>query len=171
MFRKGATAVMTLLVLTACSSGDDSNGSTDGSSGTSATVQAEAADQATTKDFAAVVAEHHADWDEQVATTKANCLDPDLVPACSMGYMTLGLEAETLALDLSTARKAGEPPAEIADLLDETEQAATAVKTAAEALQAAGCADPMELACSKPRVGLKGAIGDLSGKLDAWSVY
>lgn len=166
-----AAAVLTLTTLTACSNPSP------GTDEASKQPTTGAAERATVENFAAIVAEHHADWNDQVTTTERNCLDPGLVAACSAGYITLGMQAETIRLSLNGAHKigvpayVGEPPAEIADLLAETETAAAAVKGAAAALQAAGCADPMDLKCGKQLVDLQIAIGDLSGKLDAWSVY
>jgi len=94
--------------------------------------------------------------------------------ACSAGYTTLGYQAQTIQITLSGSHRVGsptyvgEPPAKIADLLDETETAAGAVGDAADGLTAGGCSDPM--ACPALLITLTGAIDKLSGKLDAWAV-
>jgi hypothetical protein len=133
--------------------------------------------KATVEDFSSVVAEHHADWDGQVATTEANCLDPLTTIACSLGYQTLGLKAQTIWLALTAVHKPsslvykGVPPDRVADLLSETESAADAAGLAADALVAADCPDPMATDCIAEYLAVSRAVNELSRKLDAWSVY
>ena len=137
----------------------------------------ETAPQATVEDFAAVVAEHHAEWNDQVETTESDCLDPNLVVACGAGYLTLGMQGDIIRLSLSALHKPdapayiGVPPEEIKDLLAETESAGEAVSLAADDLSSAGCLDPMDAACVTQLLALEMAIDELSGKLDAWAVY
>jgi hypothetical protein len=143
-----------------------------------ATSTSDSAPTASVEDFAAVVAEHHADWDKTVTDLEALCLDPATVPACHLTYMTVSLKAETIRLALSTVHKpdapgyVGAPPEEIEDLLTETESAADAASVAANDLvEAAGCDDPFADTCIEQRFAADGAIDDLSGKLDAWTAY
>lgn len=132
---------------------------------------------ATTAQFASIIAEHKGDWDEIADRTKANCLDPATVPACVLGYMTLGIKADTIHLALTGAHEAGnptyigEPTAEIEDLLAATETAASKVNPAVASFQKAGCTDPMEPACLTQYIAMDSAVDELSRKLDAWSAY
>jgi hypothetical protein len=132
---------------------------------------------ATIEQFASIVAEHKGDWDEVADRTKANCLDPATVPACVLGYMTLGIKADTIHLVLTGAHEAGnptyigEPPAEIEDLLTATETAASKVNPAVGAFRKAGCTDPMEPACLSQYMAMDSAVDELSRKLDAWTAY
>jgi hypothetical protein len=133
---------------------------------------------AKTSDYAKVIAENHGEWTDEVTTVKRDCLDPETIPACYAGYLTIGLMGETLNLSLTALHSnrsapgyIGDPPAEIADLVQETEAAALAVQQASEALQAdTACDDPTALECGEI-VPMESTIDDLSGKLDAWSVY
>jgi len=141
------------------------------------TTTKEASPQATVQDFSSVVAEHEADWDAQVSTTEAHCLNPRTVPLCKIGYTTLGYKARTIQLSLSlvyTPRAQGYkgvPPEEIKDLLRDTETAADKASVAAEALTSASCADAMAPECAREYMAVRMAVDELSGKLDAWSVY
>lgn len=132
---------------------------------------------ASIEQFASLIAEHKGDWDDQVDTTKENCLDPATIPACVYGYMTLGLKADTMHLVLTGAHQVGnptyvgEPPAEIRDLLSDTEDTASKVNPAVGAFQQAGCADPMDNACLSEYLAMDSAVDELSRKLDAWAVY
>lgn len=135
------------------------------------------APQATVQDFTSVVAEHHADWDDQVAKTEGYCLDPRKIPLCNIGYVTLGNKAEVIRLSLSAVHNPGArvyrgvPPKQIKALLTETETAAGAVRLATKALSDAKCADPMAPECIPEYIAVGMALDELSRKLDAWSVY
>lgn len=138
---------------------------------------APSAPQATVQDFTSVVAEHHADWNAQVAKTEGYCLDPREIPLCNIGYVTLGNKAEVIRLALSALHKPsapvykGVPPEQIKALLTETETAAGAVRLATKALSDAKCEDPMAPECIPEYIAVGMALDELSRKLDAWSVY
>lgn len=166
------------LIAAGCSSrtgsgeGPNSNGIENVGAPTTTTSPAASVEQ-----FASIVAEHRGKWDDQVDTTKEDCLDPNTAVACGLGYMALGLQAETLNVVLTGVHKTGsptyvgEPPAEIKNLLNETERAAGAVNPAVEEFQQAGCIDPMDEACLTEYVAMDSAVDELSRKLDAWSAY
>jgi hypothetical protein len=174
--RTGVAAVAALLIglVPPCSAGSPRP---DGAPNAVVIPRSTAAPQATVEDFAAVVAEHHAEWDDQVETTESDCLDPALTFACGAGYLTLGMQGDIIQLSLSALHKSGtaayigEPPEEIEDLVAETEDAGAAVGDAADELDAAGCADPMASDCTTQLIALESAIDELTGKLDAWAVY
>lgn len=169
--------VALIVIATGCADTNEPSADTQPSTTRSTTPTASAAPEASVTDFTSVVAEHHADWDQQVATTEEHCLHPLTIPACMLGYRTLGLKAETIRLALTAVHKPsapvymGTPPEKIKDLLTETESAADAVALAAEAFMATGCGDPYEATCIAEHIRLDSAIGQLSRKLDAWSVY
>ena len=173
-------ALAAALLFAGCSSrteSDEPNGS-GGNAETGAAVSTTSeTPTATIEQFGSIIAEHEGDWDEQVDTTKEDCLDPATVPACVFGYMTLGLKADTIHIVLAGAHEAGnptyigEPPVEIEDLLADTEIAASKVNPAVEAFQKAGCTDPMDSACLTEYMAMDSAVDELSRKLDAWAAY
>lgn len=121
----------------------------------------------TPQDFAIVVAEHAGEWEETVGRVDADCGDPHTVVACSAGYLTLSFQAQTIDVELASV---GEPPASVAALVAETQEAAKAVASAERALsEAAGCVDPLGTNCVEEYMQLSGAIDELSRELDAWS--
>lgn len=171
-----AVAALVIGLVPACSSVDGTP-RPDSEPNAAVAPSSATAPRATVEDFAAVVAEQHAEWDDQVETTESACLDPALTFACGAGYLTLGMQGEIIQLSLSALHKSGapayigEPPEEIEDLVAETENAGAAVGAAADDLDAAGCADPMGSDCMTQLIALESAIDELSGKLDAWAVY
>lgn len=167
------------LLVVSCSSRNEAgqpDGYSDVSEARTATTTSEAP-TATIEQFGAIIAEHRGDWSKQVDKTKANCLDPATVAACGLGYMTLGMKADTIHIILTGAHEVGnptyigEPPAEIESLLADTEIAASEVNPAVEAFQQAGCVDPMDSACLTEYIAMDSAVDELSGKLDAWAAY
>jgi len=145
---------------------------------TTPTMTTDSAPQATVADFASVVAEHHADWDEAVADLESRCGDPTTIAACRVSYSIVGLKAQTIHLALTGRHKpsapvyVGVPPAAIKSLLSQTESAADTVGTATDALRdAPGCLDPLATSCLTESFAADRAIDHLSGKLDAWSAY
>lgn len=145
---------------------------------TAPTSSVESAPQATVEDFARVIAEREGEWDERVADLDSLCLDPQQVALCHMTYFTLSMQAETIGLALSTVHKptapgyVGEAPAEIEDLLSETESAASAAADASNALvEDSGCDDPFADTCIEQKFAADSAIEDLSSKIDAWALY
>jgi len=173
-----ALLVIAAALMTACSTRSGAPLSEPRHDAKAAETREESAPQASVEDFAAVVAEHHAGWDEQVEELDSLCLDPATVPACHATYFTLSMQAETIRLALSALHKPdapayiGVPPEKIADLLNDTESAAdTASIAAADVVDAAGCDDPLADTCIEQRFAADGAIEELSGKLDAWAVY
>lgn len=171
-------AVASVLTLTAGCSNADNPRSADAAPNSSSSPSTSAHPTATVADFAVVIAKHHADWDDQVAQTEENCLDPALVMACSLGYQTLGMKAETLHIRLTNVYDSavkgsykGSPPEEIEDLLTETEVAALDVRDAVDAFLATSCVDPFDPACASEAISMQSAISGLSRSLDAWSAY
>jgi hypothetical protein len=173
-------ALTAALVLVSCSSSTGSgekNAHGEDAEKVAAVPSTSRAPMASIAQFAFIIAEHKGEWDDQVDTTKDHCLDPNTVIACSLGYMTLGLKAQTIYLVLTGAHKAGnptyigEPPTEVKDLLAETETAASSVDPAVKAFQQAGCADPMDTACLTESIAMDSAVDELSRKLDAWNAY
>lgn len=128
---------------------------------------------ATIAQYASLIAGHEGGWRESVATIEDTCTDPDAIPICAATYVTAMFQAETLSLELSGAGdEIGEPPAEIAGLVADTEAAASAYADAYEAWSATGCDDPLDDGCGvSESFEMTMALDELTEKFDAWRPY
>lgn len=137
------------------------------------------ADAATISQYASLLASHDREWREQLETTEEDCRSIDLHPStCKLGYMTLGLQAELIEILLGGARDnpdspgyLGDPPAEVADLVERTLAAARAASDAVEAWLEAECADILDRACTVEARAMRWAVNDVTRSLDAWRPY
>lgn len=138
-------AALVMLLAAGCSSQTES-GQPDGDSGNAENAAAvpttTETSSATIEQFGSIIAEHKGDWDEQVATTKENCLDPATVARAGLDTFWRIQRA---------------PP--------------KAVNPAVEAFQQAGCVDPLDTACLVEYMAMDSAVDELSRKLDAWTAY
>jgi hypothetical protein len=178
-----AAITMVMLALAGCSSdgGIDAASSTtpptamatETSAVAPVTTPTEGASEATIAQYASLVASHEGEWRETVADIDDTCTDPDAIPICTTIYLTASYQAETLRLELSgAADDLGEPSAEIAQLVADTETAAADYVAAYHAWDATGCDDPLDLECGvSESFEMDRALDGLTRQFDAWSPY
>lgn len=176
MSRQAALAVAVAL-FAAAGCGVSDNGAEPEPTGASPTATAQAT--ATNAQWASLVATHERDWREQAAKVEENCLDPAALFACTLGYETLSLKAQTIEIVIDGAATnadsdnyLGEPPAELTDLVANLIEAAVPVEPAVTAWQETGCEDPLSLDCGAAESrAMVMAVGDLTEAFDAWAPY
>jgi ABC-type phosphate transport system substrate-binding protein len=174
--RRTTISIVAALATVGCSASNE-NAAPDPTPSTVPTTAA--ADTATVEQWASLVAPFAREWNDQVEQTEDDCLDPLTLFACTAGYYILGANAARYVIILEGAQDIpdvdhylGEPPAEIADLIDDTVETAEAVDPAVTTWQETGCDDPLSLDCGVVEsLTMDMAVGDLTEAFDAWAPY
>ncbi len=173
--RAAVVGAAVLFLTSACADGGDAS-QQEGQ--TAPPAAAAAPDAASVSQWASLVAPHAREWHDQVDTVEEDCRRPATVVACHLGYMTLSLQAETIAVVLTGVSSnpghsdyLGEPPAEIDRLVERTIEAAEDVEPAYEAYADTGCGDPYAEECRAEAFAMRIAVGDLTSAYDAWAPY
>ena len=123
---------------------------------------------ATVEPYASVVTDHDGEWRASVDESDFACADSTEPDRCAAAYQTGSEEAQALYDELSAAHE-GELPAEIAELVADTEAAAADYSAAYEAWAATGCVYPLNAHCGADEaLAMFEAQGELTRQLDAW---
>jgi hypothetical protein len=168
------------LAVALTAAGCNASSTSDDSEPTASTIPtSSAAETATVEQWASLIATHERDWRDQAETVEENCLDPATLFACTLGYQTLSLKAQTIEIMVDGAATnpdsdnyLGEPSAEVSDLVGNLIEAAGAVEPAVTAWQETGCEDPLSLDCGVVEsLEMDRAVGDLTQAFDSWAPY
>jgi hypothetical protein len=164
---RALAAALAVLFLAGCSGGGDAR---------ALQPPSPAVKQATVRQYASVIAQHGVPVQETSAEQRS-CLPGDRSDfGCGARWLTLAFQVQTLSIrmrivtDPSREEWLGEPPAEIADLVDRTMSAVLDAGAVGEDyVNAVGkCSDA---ACAPHDLALMDAVRRLTSELDAWQPY
>lgn len=175
---RAAALVATVVLLASCSAGEEPTTAPSESTTTSTTASAEPATEpseaagATTEQWASRIAEGKRGVIESVESyDSAGCLPSDEEVTCDAYLMTMQMSAATMALQIEAGLNEdapgfiGAPPAEIAPLVTDTQEAARAAQQAGQ--EAVDCTE----ACEGPVFQFTVAYDRLVTTIDTWSPY
>lgn len=174
--RRTTIAMVAALAVAGCNA---PNEDTDADPTATAAATTAAAETATVEQWASLVAAHEREWRDQAEGVEENCLDPATLIACTLGYHTLSIQAQTIEIVMDGAVNSpdvdhylGDPPAEVSDLVGNMIEAAAAVEPAVTDWQDTGCDDPLSLECGVVEsLAMDSAVDDMTQAFDAWAPY
>lgn len=109
------------------------------------------------------------DW-EETATSLQECAFTDCSFSGSLNVLSASAMSKTVPLVISTTKRdVGDPPAELAPLVENVETRAAQVEVAADAME--GCEWPVVGECAEFLGDLNAAMGAMSRAVVPWAPY